>query len=188
MGREADGIIQLQFIGNLINAINAADGDPQATWGEALDTITLTTGAEDDQINRAVSKKSIALASAGTLTLDVFDFAGFDVGGGDGRDQLGQTLALNEVVGVLVVLHKGSNGALKIGAEGSGACWNSMFDGRDDAGVVIRATAANPGVFLLASPSTTGYEVTDGSNHLLKFEAIGGSVTFSLHLIGRDNP
>ena len=187
MGREANGTLQIQLIGNTLNTINGIDGDPKATWGEALDAIKLLTGVEDGQINRVIYKKEIALSSGGVLTLDVFDFAGFDCGGGDGQDQLGQPMAVDEMVLIFVKLKAGSAGQLRVGAEGSGAAWNTPW-GCDDAYTPLRATSTLPGFFILFVPSSTGLEVTDVTNHLLKFEAVGGACTFDLLLCGRDNP
>jgi hypothetical protein len=153
-----------------------------------LAAVELSTGVEDDQINRAIGKRTNDLASGSQLLLDVFDFAGMDVGGGDGRDMVGQPMALDEIVGLMVVLRPGSAGALKIGGEGSGACWNSLFDGNDNARAVIRATNTNPGIFLALCPNVLGWDVADVSNHLLKFEAVGGDCEFGWAIIGRDNP
>lgn len=189
MERQASGALQLQFLGSILNVISSAEDDTaEAQWGEAITAIQLTTGVEDGQINRAIGKRSNTLASGGILTIDVYDFAGIDAGGGLGRDKIGQEMALDEIVGLLVVLKAGSAGGLAIGAEGSGAAWNSMFNGRDDASVLIRATSTIPGIFLAFNPNTLGWTVADVVNHLLKFEAVGGDVDFSWVIIGRDNP
>lgn len=189
MSREASGVVQLQFIGSLLNILSAAQGDQvSAPWGLAIPAINLSTGVEDDQINRVLSKRSIQLQSGSQLVVDMFNNIGLDQGAGDGRDLVGQTNMWDEVVGLLVLLAAGSAGALKIGGEGSNLCWNSMFDGNDAAKVVIRASAQNPGMFFILSPSTLGFDIVDGTNHLLKFEASGGAVDFGLFAIGRDNP
>ena len=134
MTRQASAAIQLQALGTLLNILSADEGDESSTqFGEALSAIQLTTGVEDDQINRAISKRNIILSAGGTLIVDLYDFVGFDVGAGDGRDGVGQTLALNELVWIIAVLKAGSAGTLKMGAEGSAAAFNSPFDGRDDA-------------------------------------------------------
>jgi hypothetical protein len=189
MSREVQGVAQLQFIGTLLNVLSPAQGDQaSAPWGVAVPAISLSSGVEDDQVNRAISKRSIQLQSGSQLIIDLFDLVGFDQGATDGRDLNGQLYANDELNGMLVVLAAGSPGTLKIGGEGSSACWNSLFDGNDNAKILIRATAVNPGIFFVLNPSVNGYDVVDGSNHLLKFEAVGGSVDFGLFGIGRDNP
>lgn len=186
--RTANGTIQFQAIGNIVNSITGEDGDPKATWGDTLDAIKFLTGVEDNQINRGLSKKDVVIASGGSLTLDMYDFAGFDAGGGDGKDQLGQALAINNVALIFIRLHPGSDGQLQIGNEGSGAAWNSLFSGRDDAAIPLRASSTLPGIFFILVPHATALEVTDVTNHLLKLSAVGGDVTVDLHFGMRDIP
>lgn len=183
--REATGVVQIQFTGVIQNILNADEDAAEAAWGEVLSAISLSTGSEDNQINRAISKKGMTLASAATMLIDMFDFAGFDCGAGDGKDMLGQSMALEKIVGLLIVLKAASDGELVIGAENSSAALNSIFNGRDDAGTTIQATAVNPGIFFLFNPAD-GYSVTDVTNHLLKLESRGGVSNFSFYMIGRD--
>lgn len=182
MAREAEVSLQIQCAGNIQNT------DPQASAivGESVSLVQLLTGIGEDQINRAISKRDIELADDSFISIDLFDFAGFDAGAGDGKDALGQSNAWNQVVMILVILKAGSLGALRIGGEGTGAAFNSPWDGNDSARNIIRATENLPGVFLIMNPDAAGYEVTDATNHLLKFHAVGGEVTFSVCLFGRD--
>jgi len=122
------------------------------------------------------------------VDVDLYDLAALDEGGGPGKDGLGQAMAQDEVVALAVVVAAGSDGKLVIGGNGTGAAWNSIFEGDDNAKMGLRSSTINPGILLLFCPSETAYEVTDATNHLLQFEAVGGAVTFSLHVAGRDNP
>lgn len=189
MTRQAKGLLQITAIGTIINSLTGQDTDPDAGWGAAQDAINLITGVEDGQINRAMYKSNIQIPSGDSIVLDVFDFAGFDAGAGDGKDLLGQPMALDEVTGIIAFVRAGSDGGLTIGNDGTGATFNSIFDGRDDAVIgPIRATATMPGVFILFTPSVDGWDVADGTNHKLKFEAVAGALAFDLVILGRENP
>lgn len=189
MTRQAKGVIQITAIGTIINALTGADTDPDAGWGQVMDALNLITGVEDGQFNRAIYKANVALASGSSMSLDVFDFAGFDAGAGDGKDLLGQQMALDEIVAIIVYVRAGSDGGLVIGNDGTGASLNSIFDGTDTGKIgPIRATALMPGIFLLFSPSVDGWEVNDATNHILKFQSVAGALNFDLVILGRENP
>lgn len=187
--REAAGTLQISALGTIKNILSDVSGDfSSAQVGEALAAIQLSTGVEANQMNRGITKRKYALASGEIVQVDVYDLAALDVGGGAGKDGLGQAVAQDEAVMILVVLKAGSAGALRIGGNGTGAAWNSIFDGNDSAKTILRASTANPGIFLLFTPSETGYAIEDATNHLLQFEAVGGTLEFALHLWARDNP
>ncbi len=189
MARQANGTIQLTSTGNITNVLTGGENDPVAGWGSVMSAITLANGVLEDQINRALYNPTVDIASAADLVLDLYDFAGFDSGGGDGKDLLGQDMALDQIVGIIVIVAAGSDGGLTIGNDGTTATFNSLFDGHDD-GVIgpLKASALNPGIFMYFQPNADGLEVEDSANHRLKFSAVGGDVTFAIIILGRDNP
>lgn len=182
MSREAQMSLQLQCSGLVENTTPKAS----ATVGESVPLLQLLTGIGEDQINRAISKEDIELAEDAFIEIDLYDFAGFDCGAGDGLDGCGQSNAWDQLVGLMVIVDAGSAGELRVGGQATGAAFNSPWDGDDSARNIIKSSAELPGVLLILNPAADAYEITDATNHLLKFHAIGGSVTFSVHVWGRD--
>lgn len=189
MARQAQGTIQLSAVGKILNVITGTDADAQAGWGQVLSAINLVNGVLEDQFNRAMYSPTVQLDSGEDIVLDLYDFAGFDAGAGDGQDLIGQPMALDQIIGIIVIVAAGSDGGITIGNDGTTASFNSLFDGRDD-GVIgpLKASALNPGLFMFFSPNADGLEVEDSANHRLKIQSVGGDVTFALCILGRDVP
>jgi hypothetical protein len=112
----------------------------------------------------------------------VFDFAGIDVGSGAGNDALGQAMALAEITGIFIENDAGSSGNLVVGNDGTSAEWDSLIGNN---GTII----LKPGEFFLAGAAADpAWAVVDTSNHLLKFEAPSGAVTYHIHaILGRSS-
>lgn len=124
------------------------------------------------------------LAASGTETIDLYDFGSIDIGGGAGKDPLGQALALVEIVGLLVIVDAASTGTLLIGGDGTAAAWNSIFNGDDEAAI---GPLAGGSICFLFNPANPAFPVADSSNHLLKFTEAGGanSVIYYPFILGR---
>lgn len=142
----------------------------------------LANGTSANQADMVWGDEARALASAATENLDVYDLAAFDIGAGAGKDAVGQAWAAVEIVGFLIHNRPTSTGDLIIGGEGSGAAWNSPFNASDTA----KLGPLGPGGFALYfDPTNPALAVADSTNHLLKFEASGGDLTYDVFLIGR---
>lgn len=141
----------------------------------------LDSGTAANQADRVIDKRGIAIASGNDTDIDLYDLAGFNVGGGAGNDALGQATTLAEVVALMVSNRAASEGDLLVGGEGTEAAWSAPFDDDDDAVLVVKPG----GCFLLFAPTDPAYPVTDTSNHLLTLAASGGDVTCDVVILGR---
>lgn len=169
-------------------AQNLIDGDTltaSVTQGfDASPSTALTNGTGANQFDVIWSDQSRTLNASATETIDVYDLGSIDIGAGAGLDALGQAVANAEIVGLVVSVDASSSGTLLIGGEGSGAAWNSPFNGSDTA--VLGPIGAN-GCVLILNPVDPAFAVADTTNHLLKFAEAGGasSVTYSVGIIAR---
>lgn len=143
--------------------------------------IAYADGTSTGQADKIIKAAGQTLAST-TTDIDMYDLGSLDVGGGAGRDNLGQTVALAEVVMVLFYVHTTSTGTFIIGNNGTAAAWNSPFNGSDTATL----GPFQPGsIVMLATRHATGFAVADTSNHLLRLEASGGTVNYDMVIVGR---
>lgn len=183
----------MSLTANLRLSLEGSYTNPQSEAGESggtpgmsiaksvLQSITNGTGA--NQADAYWQSEGRTLTSGNDEDIDLYDFGALDIGAGAGLDPLGQALTLADVVILLVVNRDTSTGTLLVGAEGSGAAWNSPFNGDDEA-----ALALPPGGFaLLGAPGATAFPVADTSNHLLTLAASGGDCTYDIYIIGRDS-
>ena len=171
---------QMTLRATLAQNIDSSAQVAQCTQGFAK-SWSLTTGTAVDKADRAWCDESRALSSGSSENLDMFDLASFDIGAGAGRTALGQTLSLVEIVAVAITNLSTSAGSLVVGGEGSAATWNSLFNGSDTATLIFPPG----GGALFVCPNDPAWAVADTSNHLLKFAASGGAVTYSVAFLGR---
>ena len=64
---------------------------------------TITNGVSLNEGNRAWAWRDQTILSAATQLIDLYDFAGIDIGAGAGLDGVGQALALEEIVTIMIV-------------------------------------------------------------------------------------
>ena len=163
---------------NLLDASSTGTGS--ITCGETV-SATFTSGTGASAVNRALSDRGRAILSAASLTVDLYDLGTLDVGAGAGVDGLGQTFALSGIKALFIYNDSASAGNLVVGNDGTTAAWNSFFSASDTASFTLVPGAS----VLICDPSAAGMAVADTSNHLLKFAASGGDVTFHWHMLGR---
>lgn len=160
------------------------DGEAGGTASVAISRIINQAIAPGNQANQAEAHWASvgrALAESASETIDLYDFGSLDVGAGAGLDPLGQALALASIRMLLVVNHADSEGTLLIGADGTAAAWNSLFNGDDEAAIVCP-----PGSVRLFLDSIAGLAVEDAANHLLKMAATGGDLKYDIYIWGTD--
>lgn len=165
---------------------NGLDGGAQSASAiQGVDfspAVALTSGTGDDAADRIWSDTGRAITSGANDDIDVYDLGSIDIGAGAGRDAVGQTVTLAEVVAFLIVNKSTSTGTITVGGEGSTAAWNSPFGGSDTA----TFGPIKPGGFLFAySPDDPAWAVADTSNHLLRIAASGGNVEVDVCILGR---
>lgn len=173
--------IQMQAILKATVRNTLTNGDPiNAPQGEAR-ALAFVDGTGEGQSDRFWYAENRTLLDTVSEDLDVYDLAAFDIGGGAGKDALGQTWALVEATALMVYNNDSSTGNLIIGNKASAAAWNDPFNG-DDEGMI---KLPPDGVFLIACRNNPAWAVADSSNHLLKFLASGGNCSFNVMLMGR---
>ena len=164
------------------NTIDGAGQTASVQLGAAISD-AITSGTSANTANRFWQDENRALASGASENIDVYDLAAIDIGGGAGRDALGQLQTLAEIVAIMIKVEDASAGSLIIGGEGSTAAWNSLFNASDTS---VLGPIKPGGFVLIHSPGDPAFAVADTSNHLLKLAASGGDVTYSIYLMGRD--
>lgn len=182
----ANANIKAELTANLSNTVEGATQagtkpSIQAGRGYKYSASDIASGTLANQADRIWHSISRALTSGSSETIDVYDLGSLDIGAGAGRDGLGQLWTVAEIVGILIRSATTSAGNLIIGGEGSGAAWNSLWNGSDTAQLLLPPG----GLFLMASPADPAWAVTDVTNHLLKLAASGGAVTYDITLLGR---
>ena len=159
---------------------NVVDGSEEVKHDSTISiSNSLESGTDADQADRLLIAKGQSLT--GTDTLDLYDLGTLNVGGGAGKDTLGQTCRFSEIVMVVFVSASTSTGDLLIGGSGASNAWNSLFNGDDDAKTVLKPD----GMIAWKAPGASAYGVTNTNNHVLQLEASGGSVDYDVYVIGR---
>lgn len=183
----ARSVSNFQVFAQLIATLNnTLDGDAQTAGVvqgfQFRPDPSLTSGTTADKADFVWSDTGRTITSAGSESIDLYDLGSIDIGGGAGKDGLGQAVTLAEIVAIIVVNTSASAGNLIIGGEASAAAWNSPFNGSDTA----TAGPFPPDSFwYLYSSADPAFAVADTSNHLLKLAASGGDVTYDIAVLGR---
>ena len=97
--------IVAQISATVTNTLDDAVAVSGAVSGVINNTLTSGIGASKASrgwqwMNTTTTPRTIA--AAGTVVIDLYDFAGFDFGAGAGNDASGQALTLNDVVAILI--------------------------------------------------------------------------------------
>lgn len=175
--------VSVTMTATLQNSIDGNTVIASAAQGYQYAPTQPTNGTGANQGDRIWSDAGRTLASGADESLDVYDLGSVDIGAGVGKTALGQAFALAKVVGLLVVNRSATGGgSLTIGGNGTGAAWSSLFNGSDSATL---GPIGPGGVAFVYSPDAAGIPVTDASDHLLKFAASGGDVTYDVAILGR---
>lgn len=183
MAASATGSVRLAITGNLANTLTDLTVVPATIGGER--NLDFTSGTGANQFNRGWKKHSWALTDTSSFNLDLYDLGSADIGAGAGEDPLGLTQANTELVGMYVSSATTSVGSILIGGEGSTAAWNSMLAVSGTASDTAQIKLLPGAVLVVVAPLASAYAIADTSNHLLKFLASGGAVTFDVDLFLR---
>jgi len=185
MSKTVNGTFNAKVQAQYKNAVSAAEMIVGEQWSLKVRDVADPTAEPpvigvDDIFSTQVPQ---TLLVGQTLVIDLYDLGGFDVGAGPGRDNLGTSELCDEVVALQITTERLDEddetpltGTLLVGGEGSGACWNSLFNGDDDAKLAMKP---NSSIQFLTGYSSA-WAVADSSNHLLKLEASGAKVRFKI--------
>ena len=172
----------IKTAGDLINTLT--DGSKSKIAHPAVSYApALADGVSAGQCNRAWQAKSRTLSSGDIVTIDVNDFEGFNIGGGNGNDALGQAMDLEKIVSIVITNDNA------VGAAGILEVYPSASEGWTPIGTHTIATeGALHGQSCIAkiNPSATAFDVTDVS-HRITLRATSGDVTFSAYIQGRSD-
>ncbi len=151
-----------------------------ATMSADLIPDEITQGVSEDQISRAW-EETITLSSGGSVTLDLRAAAGRDVGAGSGKDALGQTLLIEEVMALIVQVTDG-DGILEINKTlpSDPLAWIPQNAARHSFGGGLR----KDGLRMWFEPDTAGLDTTASAKNV-RFDATNDSVTFRVLVFGR---
>lgn len=181
MAETLDAIrVQANLTATVSNSLDGGNATASAGQGFSVSN-TFANGTAANQADKIWSDNGRTITSGSSENLDLYDLAAFDIGAGAGKDALGQAWTAAEVVGLLIENDSTSAGNLVVGGEGSGAAWNSLFNGSDTAKIEIFPG----GFFMVTCPPATAYAVADSTNHLLKLAASGGNVTYCVTVLAR---
>lgn len=177
--RSAISTINLEVKSTIKNLVDSGVS-ASAQIGRQVLNATMQTGVSANEANRAWERYGATITSGGTNTIDIYDFANIDIGAGTALDALGQTLAIEEVVGLMIFNRSTSAGHLEFEPDATNG-WTPI-----GTHTVATGGALPPnGCFFIWSGNTDAYDVTDASSHRIKLTANGGNVTYDMILIGR---
>ena len=177
--RSAESEVKLIFSSTIKNTL--ADGQiAQVTVGDTVISGKLQDGIETSQVSRCWADKSRSLGTGLTEDIDLYDFAGEDIGAGDGNDGLGLPLAIEEIV-TFLIKHVSGAGRLELNPTNPSnyATWIPSLT------VANGAALKAGGIFLMHQPHTDAFDITDASSHMVRLGANGGDVVYDIYILGR---
>jgi len=134
------------------------------------DEIENGTGA--GEADRAWVMKEYDISDTTNEDWDLHDFAGLDIGAGDGLDGLGQAMALVDIMDIQI--YNQGPGELTV-SPASTFPWNE----------IPTHTIQPEGFLHLHNPADPGMVVADGANHLINLAAANGDCTIDVAILGR---
>lgn len=175
--------IALNFSANIRNTLTDATY-AQLTQPNLNYTQTITDGIGASQADRGWQSVGRTLQNGASEVIDLFDFAGTDIGAGAGLDALGQTLNIQKLVGIAIVNNNAitSNAVLHVEPDPTAG-----FTALGSHNSANGGGLAPQGLIFKCQPHGNGLDITDGSNHRLRMTAVEGSLTYSIYLLGRSD-
>lgn len=174
--RSADGRVTLNLSATARNQLT--DGQVASVAFAIQRNTGLANGLGDNQITRVWADENREIASGANETIDLFDFAGEDIGAGAGRDGIGQVLVMAQVVCLYIEVVSGPGSlAINAPAPANPVDWIPTFS----SGSALREGSE----LMLFHPGANAFPVVDGSAHQLTLAAVGGDVVYSIYVLGR---
>ncbi len=176
--RAAASRVSLSVTSTIQNTLD--DGKiASAALGKAIISSAHATGVSGTQANRFWQSEDRVLAGGGSEVIDLFDFAGLDIGGGTALDALGQTLIMEEIVSIAIICNTGP-GTLEVTPDATNG-WNPIGLHTVATGGGLRAG----GVVFKQMADEDAFDVNDGISHRINIGANGGACTYSIYVLGR---
>jgi len=177
----ANASVKLNANWQLRNTLTDTTKTASVDLGGALINLALTSGNGSSQANRAWERKSVTISSGATVDIDLYDFAGIDIGAGEGMDALGQAMALEEIVLFVLIAESTSLGELELMPANPSNHWACA-----PALTVANGNALKAGgALIMLQPNHQAFDVYDGDSHVIRLGANGGDCVYSLYILGR---
>lgn len=185
MARQMDTMtISYRVSGTLKNVL--ADGTGPSinhpNFSFSRSSTVITNGIDSNQANRAWQSTGRTLAAGTSVTLDLYDLAGEDIGAGAGMDGLGQPITFEEIVAIVIVNENAvdTDGALEIAPAAVGG-WTPIGTHTVASGGALYGQ----GLLIKQQLDGRGFDVQDGVSHRITLTANGGDVKYSIYLLAR---
>jgi hypothetical protein len=140
----------------------------------------IANGVEATNASRALVALDQEITAGNTEDVNLYDFSDYNVGCGLGNDTLGQSLLLEEIVG-LIVWNSGTQGQLEIlgSVPPNVISWGPILT------VANGGALYGGGILAMYQPAENAFDVTSGSSHRFRLGAVGATVTYSICVLGR---
>lgn len=189
MTRSLEGI-QLRLSLSATNKVTLTGGRASTGSNAFLSNPLVTSGIGISEANR-VWEYSATLVEAATLVVDLYDIGSLDAGAGAGKDNLGQVMAIDEIVAIAVMNESVSVSTDSDSDSDTLPCLSIEPDATNGWSPIGSHTVAtggalqSGGVLFKMQIEETAFPVVDGSSHRIKLTAVGGDIDFKILVIGR---
>lgn len=177
--RAASTTVKLELTSTITNTLSASRV-AAAALGKQYLSATLATGVSANQANRVWEDTDRSLISDQVEDIDLYAFGNIDLGAGLGKDALGQTMAMEEVV-IFMLQQTGGTGRLEVMPSNpvNYAPWIPSL-------TVAKGNALKSGgILFLYQPDTDAFDVEKNVSSVMRLHASGGTVTYNLVVVGR---
>lgn len=177
--------VSVKLIANLANAVQSASAGISVDSSGVFATMSLADGTAASKADKLWFDEGRTLTGTTPEDIDLYDFGAIDIGAGAGKDPLGGTLALAEIVAVLITNNSSSTGNIFVGGKNATTAWNSCLAVGGVADDTAQFGPIFPGGFLcFGAPTDPAYAVADTSNHLLTITPTANA-TYNIYVLGR---
>lgn len=180
--RTATASVRVRVQSTIKNTLTSGAVASSSVGGSVIGD-SLASGVSGSQINRVWHITDLSITSGNFRDIDIATMSGEDIGAGTGKDALGQTMDMEEVV-ALIVKNTAGPGQLEVMASVPGAApvaWiPSGYASASNAGAIREG-----GVRAWYEPGTDGLDIELASSNVLRLAANGGDVTAEVMIIGR---
>ena len=179
--RSANSQVRLEITPTLEHILT--DGqNVHSTIGQVFIDESLSNGVSAGEASRAWEERGIAISSGGSLDLDLYDFAGRDIGAGAGLDGLSQALVIEEIV-CLIIKQTSGPGRLEVMASSPAGALTWIPTGYLT--VANGGALKSGGLVMWYESDESALGVTDATSHILRLGASSGNVAFDIYVLGR---
>jgi hypothetical protein len=141
-------------------------------------------GDGNDQASRMWSRQKVTLAGSASVTYNLLNMTGVDIGAGAGNDALGQAWTIEDIAAILIKNEnvEGAAGLLEIQA--TSGLPSNPWQGLGAHTVANDGALAGGGWLCKVQPTNDSEPIT-ATNCNLRLDASGGAVVYSIYIIGR---